>query len=92
MEKTFKYIFLCLTLMTLVVLSSACASQKYRRPPYAKGYFMEERGYIQPYPAPIAPLPPSGYGYEENNYFIPVSERGVPMYRTPCNYPGYPIY
>ena len=86
-----QYTFLHLTLGLLLVLLSACASssKRYRRPPYAKGYFMQERGYIQPYPPPIAPLPP--LSYEENHYFVPVTGRRVPTYNhnSPCNDP-YP--
>ena len=91
MKKFFRCNFLHLTLIALLVLSSACASSRYRRFPYARGYFAGERGYAQPYPAPIAPLPP--VSYEETHYIIPVGGSG--SYGHPCGhapYPTYPVY
>ena len=92
--------FVCWTL--LWVLSSCSSYGRYGRGlVQPRGYFVEERGFMQQsYPAPIAPIPPMNY--EETHYYYPVGRGGAPapMSISPPNCGGgyasppspYPLY
>ena len=82
--------------ISLLILCSCTSYRKFgRRIAQPRGYFVEERGFMQQsYPAPIAPLPPN---YEETHYYFPTRSSGAPLPISPpncgSNYPGpHPMY